>query len=243
MSRRRVSAAARARPFWILWLLLAALIGAAAYYALTWPGFFPKPVSVAGNRRVSTQRILARAKIAPRENIWLQNMGAAAARVREIPYIAAVAIHRTLPAAVYIEVTERVPYARLEAGTRIVLIDRELRVLQPAPPASALPLIAAKDRALPAEGSFVRDPDAVNLLADYGALSAAHVAVASLAYDRFGDLEAVTRQGIRLKLGDEADLARIAPLVDPIISQVSASGRRLAAVDLRAPKTPVVEYK
>lgn len=62
-------------------------------------------------------------------------------------------------------------------------------------------------------------------------------------YDKFGDLVAATTGGISLLLGEDADLAKKTPLIDPIISQVSATGKKLAAVDLRAPKTPVVVYK
>jgi cell division septal protein FtsQ len=148
-----------------------------------------------------------------------------------------------LPAAVHIVITERKPFAVLQTADGNALVDGDLRVLQPADEPSALPVIVAKHSALPADGAFVKDADAQRLRNDYDVLAQAHVAVRSLKYDKFGDLIAGTRGGISLLLGDDSDLSKKTPLIDPIISQVSASGRKLAAVDLRAPKTPVVVYK
>lgn len=240
--RRKKSAAARLRPFWILFILVAAAGAAGAYYAATWPGFYPKRVSVRGNHVVPTAQILSRAAIAPHQNVWLQNMRAASARIEAIPYVKTAAIHRTLPASVRIDITERAPFAVLQTSDRRVLVDGELRVLKTEPAANSLPLIVVKTGA-PADGAYVRDPDAAHLAADYRVLAASHVAVRALEYDRFGDLVANTPGGIALLLGDDGDLAKKTTLIDPIISQVSATGKKLAAVDLRAPGTPVVVYK
>lgn len=241
--RKKKSAAARIRPFWFLLLLIAVAAGFGGYYAATWPGFYPQRISVSGNRIVSAQEIAQRAHIARRQNLWLQNMRTAADRVAAIPYIRTVAIHRGLPAAVRIEVTERAPYAQLRYGAQEALVDRDLRILQIESAPEALPAFVAKGIAAPAAGTFVKDPAVVRLRDDYEALSGAHVVVASLQYDKFGDLVATMRSGIQLLLGDDRSLAQTAPLVGPILSQVGASGRKIAQVDLRAPKTPVVVFK
>jgi cell division septal protein FtsQ len=124
-----------------------------------------------------------------------------------------------------------------------VLVDRELRVLALQPGASTLPLFVAKSTSAPKAGTFVKDAGVAQLRDDYEALSAAHVVVSSLQYDKFGDLVASMRNGVQLLLGDDSLLSKTAPLVGPILSQVGASGRKIAQVDLRAPKTPVVVYK
>jgi cell division protein FtsQ len=242
-ARRKKSATARLRPFWILFVFVAIAAAVGGYFAATWPGFYPKPVTVSGNKIVPASQILARAQIAAGQNIWLQNTHKAAQRIEAIPYVLTARIHRTLPAVVHIVVTERKPFAVLQTADGKALVDRDLRVLQPAEDPSALPLIVDERAALPASGSFVKDADAQRLRDDYGVLAQAHVALRSLKYDKFGDLVADTRGGVSLLLGDDSDLSKKTPLIDPIISQVSASGRRLAAVDLRAPKTPVVVYK
>jgi len=50
-----------------------------------------------------------------------------------------------------------------------------------------------------------------------------------------------TPRGVQLLLGDDEDLARKIALIGPILSQTA--GRRIAAIDLRAPGTPVVVYR
>lgn len=241
--RRKKSAAARMRPFWILFTLLALAAGVGLYYAATWQGFYPKRVSVSGNRVVPAAQILSRAQIAAHENVWLQNMHAAARRIESIPYVKTARIHRSLPARVNITVEERHPFAVAEFGGQRLLIDHDMRVLQTQEAASTLPVLVVKSDAVAAPGTFIHNDDLQRLRDDDDALMEAHVPVRSLHYDKFGDLVASTPGGIALLLGDDMDLASKTRLIDPIISQVSASGRRLAAVDLRAPKTPVVVYK
>lgn len=231
------------RPFWILFVLAAIAAGVGLYYAAAWPGFLPKRVSVGGNRVVPASQILSRAAISPHENLWLQNMGAAAQRIQAIPYVKTATIHRSLPASVRITIEERRPFALVQFGAKRVLVDHDLRVLQGGQAAPTLPVIAGKDAPEPRDGTFIRDADVQRLRDDDDALVRAHVPVRSLRYDRFGDLIATTPGGIALLLGDDTDLSKKTGLIDPIISQVSATGKKLASVDLRAPKTPVVVYK
>lgn len=241
--RKKKSASARLRPFWFLIALVVLAAAFGGYYAATWPGFFPKSVTVSGNRIVSAREIASRASILPNQNVWLQNMTAAAARVAAIPYVKTVRIRRGLPATVHIAVEERSPYAELRYGSQSALIDRDLRVLQRKAGPAALPALIGKPKAMPAPGAYVKDEDVAQLRDDYDALVAAHVVVASLAYDKFGDLVATMRNGVQLLLGDDKTLPQTAPLVGPILSQVAAEGRKIAQVDLRAPKTPVVVFK
>ncbi len=241
--RRKKGPAARLRPFWLLCGVLA--IGAALglYYAATWPGFYPKRVSVSGNRVVPADQIVSRAQIAPRENVWLQNVSVSASRIAAIPYIETATVRRSLPAAVHITVTERTPFVRLRYGTQTVLADRHLRVLQSGGGNAALPVLVTGYPAAPPPGAFVKNQNAVQLRDDYEALADAHVMAALLQYDKFGDLVATMHNGVQLLLGDDRSLAQTAPLVGPILSQVAAQGRQIAQVDLRAPKTPVVVFK
>lgn len=240
--RKKKSAGARLRPFALITVLLMILCGAGAFYGATWSGFYPKIASISGNHVVPSGQIAQSARIAADSNLWLQNMGAAAARVRAIPFIDQVWIHRTLPARVRIVVTERVPYAVAQGGGRLVLVDHDLRVLRDAGPGGTLPVFFIR-AAIPQPGGFIADPDARRLRADYDRLLETHVVVRSVQFDKFGDLNAAMPGGVRLLLGDDADLQRKSTLIGPILSQVAATGKRVAAIDLRAPKTPVVVYR
>lgn len=240
VGRRKRSTAARLRSFWIVLVLLVVAAAFGGYFLAAWPGFQPKRVAVAGNHRVPAHVIALRAAIDRRANLWLQNIGAAAQRVATIPDIGTVTIERALPANVTIVVNERVPYARVRGKYTAVTVDHALRVLQSDPAESALPTFITDVR-LPDAGRFIRDERVSALRSDYDRLSAAHVAIASVRYDRFGDLIATTARGVQLLLGDDQDLTRKIALIGPILSQTG--GRPIAAIDLRAPATPVIVYR
>lgn len=241
--RSKSSAAARLRPFWALIAVGAFAIAALTAFCVTWPGFAPKAVTVGGNRIVPRAEIVERAGISPHLNLWLQNPHAIAARVETIPYVARADVHRVPPRTIAIWVTERMPFAILRSGGDEAVIDRTLRVLGPVPPATTLPVFNLGSAPLPDAGSFVTLTRAVELRDDYDALIGAHVVPASVGYDRFGGLVARMDDGMEILLGDDADLGAKLRLIDPILAQVVRKTRRVAAVDLRAPGTPVLVYK
>lgn len=241
-SRKKKSSASLVRPFWIPILFVLAVAAGAGYYGATWPGLYPKRVSLSGNRVVPSSQILSKAGIAARQNIWLQNTRAAAARIEGIPYILHASVHRIPPANVRIVVSERAPFANVETNLQTLLVDRALRVLETQGRVD-VPVFRLERVPEVQPGTFLHDAHAGRLRDDYGALVAGHVIVARLEFDRFDDLVGALHDGTKLLLGDDRDLARKIPLVDPILAQVSRAGRPVAAIDLRAPGTPVVVYR
>ncbi|GAC1501087.1 MAG: hypothetical protein NVS1B14_05340 [Vulcanimicrobiaceae bacterium] len=212
------------------------------YYAASWPGFKPQRVIVRGNAVVPTAHILALARIDRQRNLWLQNMRAAADRIKAIPFVGDVRILRGLPATATIEVSERKPYAVVDANNMQLVVDDQLRVLAVAQRRPELPLLVVPVPPRPA-GTFLHDARLRAMLRDYQTLRAADVLPSLLYFDRLGDLNAVLRTGVVLRLGSDEDLAQKAGLIAPILSQTQEHGRRLRALDLRAPKTPIVQFR
>jgi len=241
--RRKKSAAARLRPFWIVIAFLLALGAGGAAALAMWPGFAPKDVQVVGNQRVSRADVLARAGVAPNVNIWLQNTRAIEARVEELPYVATARVNRIPPSSIAIEIRERVPFAVVTEGSQAVLVDRDLRVLEPAAAPAALVTFTLAPGTDLQPGIFLKSQEATALLATYDRLIAARVVPVALAYDKFGGVVATMRGGIRVMLGDDDEMPRKIALIDPILSQVVRGGKPADAIDLRAPNTPVVDYK
>ncbi|MDP9017490.1 MAG: FtsQ-type POTRA domain-containing protein [Candidatus Eremiobacteraeota bacterium] len=242
--RTKKSTASRLRPFWIPILLLLVAAAAGSYYGTSWKGFEVKRISVQGDHVVPRGEIVASAAIERHTNLWLQNTRTAAARVRLIPYIDDAWIRRGLPATVTIVVTERTPYAVVQSGAQPAkLIDAHLRVLEMNASRRDLPHLACAVLPQPHTGDFLKD-DCVRALArDYETLVKQHVEARSLVRDRLGDVTAQIPPGITIKLGDDSDLEAKGALVDPILSQTRSEGRRIRALDLRAPKTPVVVFQ
>jgi len=240
--RRRPSPAARIRPFWIAIIFVVALVAVGAGFAVTWPGFDPKSIAVTGNHRVTSSEILAKAAIAPRTSVWFQNTGAMAKRIGAIPYVGSVRIRRFPPSAIRINVTERSPYAELRSGANDAVADRALRILSN-DEVETLPIFVLRPGLDLTPGTFVTQADALSLRDAYAALVERGFLPVQLNLDRYGGLEVTLQTGPRLILGTGADLPKKLALVNAILAQVVRGERRVAAIDLRAPGTPVVVYR
>ena len=241
MGRRRRSPAGRLARFWIAFAAVFFVTIVCAFLAATWSGFDPKSIAVSGNVVVPKQTILQAAAIPTDRDVWLQNVHAARARVERIPYVDQAWIHRRPPANVRIVVSERVPAAVVQSGGVSGLVDDGLRVLAINPAPSNLPVLVPARPVTLSAGAFLKDQQIVALRDDLSALEAAHIPVARLSFDPFGELSAQLKTGVSILFG-EADFAKKVPLVQPILAQL-AHKRPFRAIDLRALDAPVVVYK
>ncbi|MGB6986428.1 MAG: FtsQ-type POTRA domain-containing protein [Candidatus Aquilonibacter sp.] len=232
MKRSRATPAQRLRPYWVLIAIVLALLVVGGYLFSLSHTFYPHTIDVSGDRVVSKTAILGAAQIELNRNIWLQNTAAMTKRIEAIPFIDTAAVHRHFPGSVFIDVTERTPFAVLAAGGTRELVDRTLRVLRPAGPDDAmLPVLVAANA-----------QDMQTLAGTEEAAERAQLEPALLDYDKYGDVEMTLRGGIRVLFGDPATVAQKVSLVQPILTKVERGNRRVAAIDLRAMTTPVVVY-
>jgi cell division protein FtsQ len=225
-------------------IVLAGVLSIAAGAFLTmWSGFDPSQVAVTGNRRVPSGEILRVADIPRNRSIWLDDTRAISARIRTIPFVGKVSIHRLPPASFTIAVSERVPFATLTSDGESAVVDRALRVLSPVASSDTLPsFVVSLHRSL-TPGTFVTARDAVILRDVYTTMVANGLNPASLSFDRYGDVIATIAGGPRLLLGEPNDLARKVRLINAILAQVVRRQLSISAVDVRAPSTPVVVYR
>ncbi len=241
--RVKRSAAARIRPFWILIALAGVLSVAAGAFLTMWSGFDVKQVAVTGNRRVPNSEILHAADIPANRSIWLDDTRAIAARIRAIPLVGTVSIHRLPPASFTIAVSERVPFATLTSDFQTVVVDRALRVLSPATGNERLPSLVLSSHRNLAPGTFVSTRDALVLRDVYTTMVSDGLTPTALTFDRYGDVVASISGGPRLLLGEPNDLGRKVRLINAILAQVVRRQLSVSAVDVRAPATPVVVYR
>lgn len=246
LGRRKPSVAARIRPFWILASLAAIVLVAAGAWLVQAPWFRIARVSVNVplESPVTGDDVLRAAGVARGMNLWLLDTGAIARRVEAIPYVAAATIDREqVPQpSVELSVTLRRPSACVRAGDAVVTIDAAARVLQTGCALEAAARIDAGRATAPAPGGTIADPDLSRLLADAKILADAELGVRTLGRDRWGGLEAIDASGIRLRFGSDDDLAKKAALVAPVRAGVEPS-RVIRVIDLRAPGTPIVDFR
>lgn len=234
---------ARVRPFWMPITFGGALAIGALAVAATWPGFVAKTIVVSGNDRVSRAEIVTQARVVPHVSIWLQNTGAIAKRVEAIPYVDVARVRRIPPSTIRIAVSERKPFVILRSGDDAALVDRALRVLEPAVGPPAYPVLVLEPGLSFEPGEFVRRSSARALRDAYEKINGGRLMPVSLQYDKFGGLVLTVHGGMRLLLGSTSDLSAKLKLADAILSQVVSRQRRVAAIDLRAPSAPVLVYR
>jgi cell division septal protein FtsQ len=192
---------------------------------------------------VSRDAVRAAAGISPGTNVWLIDTPGAARRIEAIPYVGGASIRRGQFPKPFVElaITVRRPTACVRGGGRAVTIDDTTRVLQAGCATAALPRIDAGSAVLPAPGGTVAGAEVGRLLADAKTLADANLAVRRLARDRYGGLEAVDVTGVLIEFGADGDLDKKAALVEPVRKGVGK--RSIRAIDLRAPGTPIVEFR
>jgi hypothetical protein len=246
LARRKPSLGARIRPFWILGSLAALVLLAAGVWLAQAPWFriARLDVSVPLGSPVSRDDVRAAAQIRLGSNLWLLHPGHIARAIEAIPYVDTASVGRTQfpQPAVDITITVRRPTACVRSRDGVVTIDAAWRVLQTGCALRAAARIDARAATVPAPGGTIVDPDLAHLLADAKLLADANLDVRSLGRDAWGGLVAVDATGVTLQFGDDADLARKAALVMPVRAGVG-SGRSVRAIDLRAPQTPIVDFR
>ena len=243
--RSRESWIARIRTFWVLALLIGVGCAALVIALVQAPQLRVRTVRaiVPPQGPVSSGDVLAAAHVIPESNLWLLDTSAMRRRIEMIPYVLTARSARAqfpLPSIVF-EVTLRRPTGCLRAANGVVTIDEGARVLQHACAAANLPLVDIGRAAVPEPGATLSAPDVGRLLADATTIGE-RVAVSVVRRDRFGGLEAVDTSGVVLRFGSDDDLAAKLALIEPI-RRSAAQGRALRAIDLRAPNTPVVEFR
>ena len=247
LRRRKPSLGARLRPFWILGVVLFAALawGAVALARAPYFRIARVGVEVPLGSPVTPAQVRRAAAIALDANVWLVDTAAAARRIEAIPYVDRASVRRGQFPKPFVELTVAVrrPSGCVRAAQRTVTIDAASRVLQEGCAASGvLARIDAGRGTLPPPGGTIADGGIARLLEDARVLADANLGIAAVRRDRWDGLEAVDRSGVVLRFGEDADLARKAALVGPVRAGVG-SRRAIAAIDLRAPATPTVEFR
>ncbi len=244
--RRKPSLVARVRPFWIVGLvvMIALAWGGYALANASWFRVQHVGVDVPLASPVSQAQVKDAAAIAADANVWLLRTGAIRRRVEALAYVDVATVHRGQFPQPFVEIgiTVRRPAACVRGGQHVVTVDARTRVLQSGCAGQTVAQIDAGAHPLPAPGATIADPDVARLLADAKLLNDANLPLRSLGRDRWGGLEVVDVTGVTVRFGDDADLTKKAALVAPVRAGVG-NKRPLRAIDLRAPTTPVVEFR
>lgn len=244
--RRRPSLLRRIRPFWIVAAFaLAALAWGASFLATSpWLRITRIGIDVPAASPVTRDEVREAAAIGPDANLWLIDVRAVRQRIEALPYVDRAVVHRGQFPRPFVElsVTVRRPADCVRTADGEVTIDATARVLQRGCVLPGGPTIEGAVTSLPEPGATLGEPAIAQLLRDASVLADAGIAVRRLRRDAWDGLEAVDASGVRLRFGDDRDLERKAALVAPVRAGIGKR-RAVAGIDLRAPATPIVEFR
>jgi len=223
---------------------VAVIAGFALWALASLPAFRLHALTVTGTSHVGRDEVVDRAALDPHANIWLLDTSAAERRIEGIPYVLSAHVHRRPPGDMWIDVTEREPAACVrDADGHELLVDDALRVLEEICTPGYGVTLDVRARLNAGAGAFLDDPEVRALQADAAALATDGNRYRAFSHDAFGQLEATMESGIEVRFGDDDDLERKQRLIGPILAELGPRALDVRTLDVRAPSTPVVEYR
>lgn len=158
--------------------------------------------------------------------------GSVTGNVRDLPWVDTVSVTRDFPDTVRIRVTERQPVAWVAAGPRVLLVDREARVLWRADtaPAGIPELVGAADLAGP--GGQIRPVVLATVAEAFGPALRARVTSATL---EDGTLTVQVASGPQVRFGPPREVRAKARVAAAVL--VALSGP-VSYIDVTVPAAP-----
>lgn len=231
--RRPVAPVTRRKgPFILLALIVVMLTAGLAARRIVATGYFEvNTITVQGAGVALEPDVLAAVDLSDKQ-IWQVDEGAVAAVVEGVPGVKTARVRRAWPNKVTVVVDERVPAAVWRAGDRDLVVDEDGYVLD-APVMGGLPAISHTDAGLNAVDRV--DGDAVRLAIRLGPQVAQETGqrVARYEFSSAAGFDVVTERGLRVRLGDGANLDSKLALWRGIAEQARKDKITPSEIDLR----------
>jgi len=235
--RRRARRLAVTAALLLLGAAALAAVGAGVHWALTSPRFAVARIDVDGARQLAPEAVVEASGVARGENLWRLDGRAAVERLLALPLVKEARVVRRPPDGVALVVTEREPYALVQAG-RLHWVDVEGVDLGVAPRAVVpdLPIVSGVD---PAALGGPRQPASGGLEAGLALLRLLEGGRSPL-LRRISEIDAgrpdgpvlVLLDGVEVRLGHEAWDARLGRLLG-VLAQLEATRETVTTIDLR----------
>lgn len=225
-------------------LVMAALVVVAI--AIIWglvslwraPIFSVDTTVVAGNERLSVERVLARAKVPQGTTLLRLPKGDIVRRLLADPWIGEARVVRRFPHTLLIEVVERKPVAIIDAGgTSIWLVDGSGMWLakRSAEDTGAMPVVRDIENLAPKAGVRTTSPELLNALAVLGGLSSQlRSKVRTVSAPSVDRTALILPRGIQVFIGSAEDVAK----KDSVVRAILAENKNVVYVNVRVVNRP-----
>lgn len=217
----------------------------AAFVLLRSPLFQIQQITVQGNITLSRDKIVDMSGLAPGQNIFKVDLGAARARLLGLPAVKDCSVSRRLPDRVVILVQERRAAAALPVAGGLWLVDDDGVVIGPAGYRGlALPLITGAGRLVPQAGRQMDDAALHTALAVVRAWPGDLLArLAEIHVEPEGGITVYTLPGIPCRVGRAEELPRKGQLLQELLQQKTLPAHQVQYIDVSSTSLPVIKYK
>lgn len=229
--------AGRRRLKRLLVLVVVAAIALAAVIVLRSPILDVDEVTVVGHGRTEPDEIRAVAGIETGAPLLLADLGAAAAAIEALPWIAEAEVTRDLPGRVHVAVRERTAVAVVAGGGRAVLVDVDGRVLDELGTVAGAPYVRVVAESPPPDAGAVVARELSTAIELAGRLRANPPGVVA-AVHLDPDLRLELVSGAVVELGDADELDAKVEAFRTVHARVDQAC--VARIDLTVPTHPVL---
>jgi cell division protein FtsQ len=230
------TATRRPRPgSWLLVVAGLVVVCAGALWVTRSPIFAMRSLSIRGSIHVPRDELVRLSGLDGETNVLWMSPAEVRRDLERDPWVATVAVHRTLPGSVSIAITERRPIAVAEPGRWLIAPDGT--VLGRAPHETALPSI--RPGVALHTGARI-SPDRVAMRVAVTLTPSLRAEVARIDTHRDDRVVLHMRSGVVSLLGDPADLALKESTLAAILRWARDRGVQPAVVDVRAWSTPTL---
>ena len=194
-------------------------------------------VRVEGNAQVSTNDILAAARLEEGTSTLRLDLAGADARITAMPGIASALVERVDAVTVRIVVVERVAELRLQTPTREWLVDGEGVVFAAGDGPRSMP-VALLEREV-SLGDTADEAGLADVMAVHAGLSGPlRARVTAYRIERSGDVALLLEGNLVAVLGDATDLDEKIRAVGALLAEIE--GTNVTRIDVRVPSRPTV---
>jgi cell division protein FtsQ len=189
-------------------------------------GFGISEIHLSGNQRVPPETILAALGMKPGESIFAARLAQARARIMALDWVASAEVMRRYPDSIYVDVTEKRPFALWQSPLGLAVVERAGDVIttQDTDQFASLPKLIG-------DGAPKAAPDLVDaVLAHRG--TAARVAAYQYVSERRWNL--ILNDGVVVKLPETGWQKQLDALEHLIVDE-GILERNVAEIDLRSP--------
>ncbi len=239
----------KAAPVFGLWLFLLMVCSLAAYFFLHSAFFSITALEVKGNKTIAAEKIIEQSGLSVGANLFKINTGEARKRLSLHPILKETEISRQLPNTIVISVSERIPVAVVAASSCLIVVDQEGFYLQKTADNQEIGLPVISDISLNGDES-----PGVNIITP-GLRSALDLIemmdqsfldnLAEITAPTPNTLALKTKQGVEIRFGEPADMARKVKVMQELLVKNGAviNNQTVEYIDLRYDTAPVVKRK